>query len=60
MYMYDDLHITSLFAVRNIKCGYSFSSLEREEHFEIKTEQIRRNFLFCIKTAPSIATPFTM
>ena len=36
-----NLHITSLFVFRNINCGYSFSKLEREEHFEIKIEQIR-------------------
>ena len=55
-----NLLITSLFVVRNIKCGYSFSYLEPEEHFEIKIKQVRRNFLFCIKNAPSIATPSTM
>ena len=54
------LHITSLFVVRNIKCGYSFSKFEREKHFEIKIEQITRNFWFCTKTAPSLVTPFTM
>ena len=32
--------ITSLFMVRNIKCGYSFSWLERAEYFETKLEQI--------------------
>ena len=37
--------------VRNIKCGYSFSKLGREEHVEAKFKRIRRNFLFCIKTA---------
>ena len=26
--------------VRNIKCGYSFSSLEQAEHVETKIEQI--------------------
>ena len=47
------LPIASLFMGRNIKCGYSFSKLERAEHFETKIEQIRRNFLFCNKTASS-------
>ena len=32
--------------VRNIKCGYSFSQLGREEHVETKFEQIGQNFLF--------------
>ena len=36
-----NLHITSLFVDRNIKCGYSFPQLEQKEHFEIKIEQIR-------------------
>ena len=34
------LPITSLFVDRNIKCGYSFSKLERAEHFETKFEHI--------------------
>ena len=38
------LQITLLFMVRNIKLG-------RVEHVETKFEQIRRNFLFCIKSA---------
>ena len=32
--------------------------LEQEEHFENKIEQIRRNFLFCNKTASSTHSPF--
>ena len=63
-YMYEPcpghliLPITLLFVDRNIKCGYSFSYLERAEQVETKIEQIRRNFLFCNKTASSTATPF--
>ena len=30
-----------LFMVRNIKCGYSFSYLGREEHIETKFKRIR-------------------
>ena len=36
-----NLHITS----------FSFSWLEREERFEVKIEQIRRNFRFCFKVS---------
>ena len=43
------LQITSLFMVRNIKCGYSFSYLGREEHVETKFERIWRNFHFATK-----------
>ena len=49
------LPITSLFVVKNIKCGYSFSWLELAEHFETKIEQIVRNFLFCNKSASQTA-----
>ena len=52
--------IISLFVVRNIKCGYSFSKLERVAHFGTKIEQNRRIFLFCNKTPSSTATSFTM
>ena len=41
------LPMTSLFVVRNIKCGYSFSKLECAHQLETKIKQIRRNFLFC-------------
>ena len=51
------LSITSLFLVRNIKCGPSFSELKWAEHFETEIEQIRRNFLFGNKTASPSATP---
>ena len=51
------LQITSLFIVRNIKCGYSFSYLGQEEHVDTKFEQISRNFLFCIKTASCTVPP---
>ena len=52
------LSITTLFMVRNIKCGYSFSKLGRVEHVETKFERIRRNFLVCIKIAYGKASPF--
>ena len=52
------LPITSLFMVRNIKCGYSFSLLGRAEHFKTKFERIRRNFLVCIKIAYGKVSPF--
>ena len=48
------LAITSLFMVRNIKCGYSFSKLGRAEH----VERIRQNFLVCIKIAYGKVYPF--
>ena len=52
------LPITSLFMVRNIKCGFSFSQLGRAEHVETKLGQIRRNFLVCIKIAYGKVSPF--
>ena len=52
------LPITSLFMVRNIKCGYSFSYLGWAEHFETKFERIRRNFLVCIKIAYCKVSPY--
>ena len=54
------LQITSLFIVRNIKCGYSFSKLGREEQVDTKFKSIRRNFLFCIKTASCAVSPLKM
>ena len=50
--------ITLLFVDETIKCGYSFSSLERVEHFETKIERFWRNVLFCLKTASSSSAPF--
>ena len=52
------LPITSLFMIRTIKCGYSFSKLGRAEHVETKFERIRRNFLVCIKVAYGKVSPF--
>ena len=52
------LQITSLFMVRNIKCGYSFSKFGREEHVVTKFERIWQNFLFCNKTASGTVSPF--
>ena len=43
---------------QKIICGYSFSWLERADHFETKIEQMGFNFLFCIKPASSTVTPF--
>ena len=41
------LQITSLFMVKNIKCGYSFSELGREEHVEAKFEH-QNNLMYSI------------
>ena len=43
---------------QNIKYGYSFSKLERAEHFETEIKQIGIHFLLCMKTASSTATSF--
>ena len=32
--------ISSLYTIRNIKCGYPFSELEQADYFETKYEQI--------------------
>ena len=50
---------TSLFMVRNIKCGYSFAYLGRAEHVETKFERIWRSFLVCIKITYGRGSPFT-
>ena len=55
-YMYEPwpghlkLPITSLFVDRNIKCGYSFSKLERAEHFDTKFSESGE--IFCFATKP--------
>ena len=46
--------------VKNIKYGNSFSYLGQEEHVETNLEQIRRNFLFCIKTSLMYSISFKM
>ena len=51
---------THLFVDETIKCGYSFSELERAEHFETKIERFWRNLLFCLKTASPSAAPFVL
>ena len=42
------LQITSMFMVRNIKCGYSFSKLGREEHnkFERQLKTLVSNYFW--------------
>ena len=48
--------ITLLFVGETIKCGYLFSKLERDEHFETKIERFWRFVLFCLKTASICVT----
>ena len=50
--------LATLNSNNSVVYGQKHKVLERLEHFETKIEQIWRNFLFCNKTASSIATPF--
>ena len=52
------LPITPLFMVRNMKSGYSFSYLVREELVETKFEPIWRNFLFLQQNRILYSIPF--
>ena len=65
-YMYEPwpghlkLPITSLFVDKNIKCGFLVFLVRTSGTLLNQIEHIRRNFLFCNKTASSSASPFTM